>query len=160
MHCSEAMLLHRLCGTFWSASKVELLAGVRQQQKVGQQHALSYVPGASKARTVHAVDRSHGPSRSQLKSPGSGQCLVFPLRPVCISCCLLGSRTCWVRAPEFLPCRREHVLTCDVEESGGREDSLLFSLWISRKHPSLGCTSLSVAISMEPTILILNYCPV
>lgn len=47
-----------------------------------------------------------------------------------------------------------------LKKREGRGDSLLFSLWISRKHPSLGCTNPPFAITMEPAILTLNYCPV
>lgn len=47
-----------------------------------------------------------------------------------------------------------------LKKREGRGDSLLFSLWISRKHPSLGCTNPPFAITTEPAILTLNYCPV
>lgn len=142
----------------WSGSevsKLELLTGVGQERDVGQQHALSYQP--CRLRGTYGVwTGPTGQAGHQLKSPGSdGAPCVSPEANLQQLWCLrlqdlLSERT------RFPLLQKERVLTHGLEERG---DSLLFSLWIRRKHPSLGCTSLPVAINMEPTILILNYCP-
>lgn len=122
----------------------------------------SVLPTLSPPRHVWCVlgTGPAGQAGRQPKNPGSDgvPCVAPEASLQEVVCLRLQDLLSWkTRIP---PLQKEHVLTRDLEERGGREDSLLFSLWISRKHPSLGCTSRPVAINMKPTVLILNYCPV
>lgn len=107
---------------------------------------------------MHSACCAQAKQVASQRALASAACLVFAL----------GQQRSWSLGLQDLlssrdripPAWKEPVLTQGLEGRGDREDSLLVSLWISRKHLSLGCTNPPIAINVEPTILIQNYCPV